>query len=109
MTRDTAERARELIYKLQEHVTVGETFKGGACASWTYDKCVALILAHDTQIQAEARLEGLKEAFLLRPRLVKEWDSAQFREGYYSGLEAFRQAIQAVLAQALQPEEREGT
>lgn len=46
---------------------------------------------------ASFRTRVLEEAFNVRPHLAKEWSSAQFREGYYSGLEAFRQAIRRLI------------
>lgn len=49
------------------------------------------------QREAQIRKDVLREAFLLRPGLPHDGNSAQFREGYYAGLEAYRQAIRSAL------------
>lgn len=50
-----------------------------------------------TEREAQIRKDALREAFLLRPGLPHDGNSAQFREGYYAGLEAYRQAIRSAL------------
>ena len=54
------------------------------------------------EASSEIREAALKEAINLLPGKPNEHDSAQFREGYYAGLEAYRQAIRTALAPSRQ-------
>lgn len=90
------EKLRALVAEIRKPST--------GIASVEFDKLVigVLRLVYHTACEvteAEIRDLVLEEAFNLRLSKPHPHNSAQFNEGYYAGLEAYRQAIRALKSQ----------